>query len=298
MSDTTHTVTPAMVKELREITGAAMMDCKRALVAAGSIEAAIKKMREEGLTKADKKSGRTAAEGVIAIKVSDDAHHAVMLEINSETDFVARDTNFAHFASEVSNLAVKHAVKDVAALSSLTFDHHGTVDEARKGLVTKLGENIQLRRMTTIACEEGCVIGSYLHGNRIGVLVKLKGGDAALAKDIAMHIAANKPTVIRADQVSAELIAKEKEIYAVQAKESGKPAEIVAKMIDGRIAKFVDEISLVGQPFVKDPNQKVAAVLKDKAAEVLEFVCFILGEGIEKVESNFAEEVMAQVRGS
>lgn len=287
-----------MVKELRERTGAGMMECKRALVATGNIEDAIKKMREEGIAKADKKSGRTAAEGAIVIKIDDALSHAVMLEINSETDFVARDTHFAHFAMEIAQLAVDKHVADVAALSAAHLPDGMLVDDARKSLISKLGENIQLRRMLSMKCDSGCLIGSYLHGTRIGVLVKMKGGDAALAKDIAMHIAANRPLVLSPDQVSKELVEKEKEIYSVQAKETGKPAEIIAKMIDGRVAKFVDEVSLLGQNFVKDPNQKVSAVLKGKSAEVLEFACFLLGEGIEKEVINFAEEVMAQVRGS
>lgn len=291
-------ITASMVKELRERTGAGMMECKKALVATGNIEDAIKKMREEGIAKADKKSGRTAAEGVVVINVDANAMHGVMLEINSETDFVARDSNFAHFATEVAKVALEKNIQDITALNVAHLADGTLIDEARKALISKLGENVQLRRITTMQCESGCLIGSYLHGSRIGVLVKVKGGDAALAKDVAMHIAANRPSVISPNQVSADLIEKEKEIYAVQAKESGKPAEIVAKMIDGRIAKFLDEISLLGQPFVKDPNQKVSAVLKEKSAEVLEFACFILGEGIEKEESNFVEEVMAQVRGS
>jgi elongation factor Ts len=291
-------ITAGMVKELRERTGAAMMECKRALVATGNIEDAIKKMREEGIAKADKKSGRTAAEGSIVIKTNDALSHAVMLEINSETDFVARDTNFAHFATEISKIALDKNIKDVETLSAAHLPDGMLVDDARKSLISKLGENIQLRRLLALQCDNTCLIGSYLHGTRIGVLVKMKGGDAALAKDIAMHIAANRPLVVSPDQVSAELVEKEKEIYSVQAKESGKPAEIIAKMIDGRVAKFVDEVSLMGQPFVKDPNQKVSAVLKAKSAEVVEFACFVLGEGIEKETVNFAEEVMAQVRGA
>ncbi len=291
-------ITASMVKELRERTGAAMMDCKRALVATGNIEDAIKKMREEGIAKADKKSGRTAAEGAIIANVNAAATHAVMLEINSETDFVARDTNFVHFATEVSKVALEKNINDVETLSAAHLADGTLIDDARKSLISKLGENIQMRRLLSMQCGSGELIGSYLHGTRIGVLVKLKGGDAALAKDIAMHIAANRPLVVSPNEVSAELVEKEKEIYAVQAKETGKPAEIIAKMIDGRVAKFVDEVSLLGQPFVKDPNQKVSAVLKEKAAEVLEFSCYVLGEGIEKETTNFAEEVMAQVRGS
>lgn len=288
-----------MVKELRERSGAGMMECKRALVATeGNIDAAMKKMREEGIAKADKKSGRVAAEGVVVIQVNEAANQAIMLEINSETDFVARDSNFAEFATAAAKTALDKKLHDIDGLSAAHFADGTLVDDARKALISKLGENVQLRRVFAMQCEAGSTIGSYLHGTRIGVLVKLKGGDAALAKDLAMHIAANRPSVILPSEVSADLIANERDIFSVQAKESGKPAEIIAKMIDGRIAKFLDEISLVGQPFVKDPNQKISAVLKDKGAEVLEFHCFILGEGIEKEESNFAEEVMAQVRGN
>lgn len=293
-----NVITAAMVKELRERTGSAMMDCKRALVATGNIEDAIKKMREEGIAKADKKSGRTTAEGVIFVMVNAVANDGLILEVNSETDFVSRHPDFTNFTKEISTVALENHINDVAVLSEAKLQDGTVIDEARKALISKLGENIQLRRMTSMQCDTGSVIGSYLHGTRIGVLVKLKGGDAALAKDIAMHIAAQRPTVIRPDQVSAELIANEREIYAVQAKESGKPAEIVAKMIDGRISKFLDEVSLVGQPFIKDPGQKVSDVLKAHSAEVLEFTSFVLGEGIEKEESNFAEEVMAQIRGA
>lgn len=292
-----NVITAAMVKELRERTGAAMMECKRALVATGDIDAAIKKMREEGIAKADKKSGRTAAEGAVVIRLSEKGDHVVMLEINSETDFVARDTNFVHFAEEVAKTALTHNLHDVAALNTAHLADGTLLDDARKSLISKLGENIQLRRLAFMKAESDGVVGGYLHGSRIGVIVKLKGGDAALAKDIAMHIAANRPTVVLPSQVPADLIAKEKEIYIVQARETGKPEAIIEKMIEGRVTKFLDEISLVGQPFVKDPNQKVSDVLKAKSAEVLEFSCFILGEGIEKEVSNFAEEVMAQVRG-
>lgn len=292
-------ITAGMVKELRERTGAGMMECKKALVAAaGNVENAIKKMREDGVAKADKKSGRVAAEGVVVIQINDLANQAVMLEINSETDFVARDATFGEFATAVSCLTLDKNIHDIAALNIAHLPDGASVDEARKALVSKLGENVQLRRLASMHCDESSVIGSYLHGTRIGVLVKLKGGDATLAKDLAMHIAANRPSVILPSQVSEDLIANERDIFSVQAKESGKPAEIIAKMIDGRIAKFLDEVSLVGQPFVKDPSQKVSTILKEKSAEVLEFTCFIMGEGIEKEESNFAEEVMAQVRGN
>jgi len=288
-------VTADKVKELRERTGAGMMECKRALVSTdGNIEKAIEEMRKSGLAKADKKSGRTAAEGVIVIVLNEAGNKAVLLEVNCETDFVGKDQNFVEFADAAGKAALQHNIKTIEALSALSLGTQ-TVDEVRKSLISKLGENIQLRRI--VFMEGAGVIGSYLHGIRIGVLVNMKGGDAALAKDIAMHIAANKPLVVSPDQVSPALVEKEREIYAAQAKDSGKPAEIIEKMVNGRITKFLDEVSLLGQPFVKDPNRKVSDLLKEKQAEVVGFEYFVLGEGIEKEASNFVEEVMAQVRG-
>ncbi|MCE3044829.1 MULTISPECIES: translation elongation factor Ts [Legionella] len=289
-------ISAALVMKLRERTGAGMMECKKFLVATnGDIELAISEMRKAGQAKADKKADRIAAEGVIVIARSADGRSAVMLEINSETDFVARDENFTRFAEKVAATALESSVADVAALAGETLKDTGsTVEQARQELVAKIGENIKIRRMERMSCDG--VIGSYLHGSRIGVLVALKNGDEALAKDIAMHIAASRPMVVNRDQVSAEAIENEREIFTAQARESGKPQEIIDKMIEGRINKFIDEVSLNGQPFVKDPNVKVGQLLKEKGAEVIAFLRFEVGEGIEKKEDNFVEEVMAQVR--
>lgn len=289
-------ISAALVMQLRERTGAGMMECKKFLVAShGNIEEAIHEMRKAGQAKADKKADRIAAEGVIYIARSSDGRHAVVLEVNSETDFVARDENFIKFATAAANTALETKAVDVVALSEKTI-HGGsqTVEQARQELVAKIGENIKLRRLLHVHADG--VIGTYSHGSRIGVLVALSKGDEALAKDIAMHIAASKPLVIRRDEVSAEAIANERDIFAAQARESGKPQEIIDKMIDGRIAKFIDEVSLLGQPFVKDPNKKISQLLKEKNADVVSFVRLEVGEGIEKKEDNFVAEVMAQVR--
>ena len=290
------TVSAAMVMKLRERTGAGMMECKKFLVAAeGDIELAITEMRKSGQAKADKKADRIAAEGVIVILRSTDGRKAVMLEINSETDFVARDESFMKFSDQVAQTALSTGVKTIEALSLATVAGSNlTVEQCRQELVAKIGENIKLRRMEVVSCDG--VIGSYSHGARIGVLVALNKGDEALAKDIAMHIAASRPQVVSGDQVSASAIEIEREIFTAQARETGKPQDIIDKMIGGRISKFVDEVSLVGQPYVKDPNKKVGQLLKEKQAEVLSFTRFEVGEGIEKKEDNFVEEVMAQVR--
>lgn len=290
------TVSAKLVMELRERTGVAMMECKKFLIGAnGDIDKAIEDMRKAGSAKADKKSDRIAAEGMIAIARSADMRQAVMIEINSETDFVARDENFTHFADQVAAAALNSSTDEVAALSSLTISGGNyTIEEARQQLVAKLGENIKLRRMVRIECEG--VIGTYLHSSRIGVLVALKHGDELLAKDLAMHVAASCPLVVNRNQVSAEAIENERHIFTAQASESGKPQEIIDKMIEGRINKFIDEVSLVGQPFVKDPNIKVGQLLKEKNAEVISFIRLEVGEGIEKKVDNFVEEVMAQVR--
>ena len=290
------TITAAMVAQLRERTGAGMMECKKFLVQTnGDIEQAINEMRKAGQAKADKKADRVAAEGIIVIIRSDDMKQAIMLEINSETDFVARDENFTAFANNVAGTALHSDASDVEALLNEKMSGGDrTVEEARQELVAKIGENIKVRRMTRLSAEG--VIGYYLHGSRIGVMVALKSGDEVLAKDIAMHIAASKPIVISRDQVPAEAIENEREIFTAQARESGKPQEIIDKMIEGRINKFIDEVSLLGQPFVKDPNTKVGQLLKEKNAEISDFVRFEVGEGIEKKADNFVEEVMAQVR--
>ena len=289
-------ISAAVVMQLRERTGAGMMECKKFLIATnGDIELAIIEMRKTGQAKADKKADRVAAEGVIVVARKEDGHSAVMLEINSETDFVARDENFTTFANQAVAAALSQAVNNVDDLAHQKIaDSSLTVEEARQGLVAKIGENIKLRRIKKVQTEG--VTGYYIHSNRIGVVVCLKNGDESLAKDIAMHIAASKPLVISKEDVSAEDIAREKDIFNAQARDSGKPQEIIDKMVEGRIAKFVDEVSLLGQSFVKDPNIKISQLLKQKNAEVLEFTRFEVGEGIEKKEDNFVEEVMAQVR--
>lgn len=289
------TISAGLVMQLRERTGAGMMECKKFLIATnGDIELAITEMRKAGQAKADKKADRVAAEGIVIIARSADGRTAVLLEINSETDFVARDENFTQFANTVAEAALNSSVTDIAALSDLKLSTGVTVEQARQELVAKIGENIKLRRLERVSCDG--VIGTYLHGSRIGVVVALKNGTEDLAKDIAMHIAASKPIVVSRDQVSAELVQNEREIFTAQAKESGKPQEIIDKMIDGRINKFVDEVSLLGQPYVKNPDIKVGQLLKEKNAEVIAFVRYEVGEGIEKKEDNFVEEVMAQVR--
>ncbi len=288
-------ISAGLVMQLRERTGAGMMECKKFLIATnGDIDAAITEMRKAGQAKADKKADRVAAEGIVIVERSTDGRSAVMVEINSETDFVARDENFTNFANTVAAAALNSQVTTIDALSALTLASGSTVEQARQELVAKIGENIKLRRLERISCDG--VIGHYLHGSRIGVMVALKNGDEALAKDIAMHVAASRPVVVNRDQVSAEAIENEREIFTAQAKESGKPQEIIDKMIEGRINKFIDEVSLLGQPYVKNPDIKVSQLLKEKNAEVISFIRYEVGEGIEKKEDNFVEEVMAQVR--
>jgi elongation factor Ts len=289
------TISATAVMELRRRTGAGMMECKKFLTAAdGDMELAITEMRKAGQAKADKKADRIAAEGVIVVAVSDDKRHAVMLEVNSETDFSARDDNFTTFAQKTVETALAKNVTEVATLSDTALVNDSlTVESARQELVAKIGENIQLRR---VVHAESDVVGCYLHGSRIGVMVALKNGDEALAKNIAMHIAAAKPLVISSNEISAELINNEREIFAAQARESGKPQEVIDKMIEGRISKFVDEVSLLGQVYVKDQSKKIGQLLKENNAEVVSFVRYEVGEGIEKKEDNFVEEVMAQVR--
>ena len=284
------------VMELRKRTGAGMMECKKFLVAAnGDMELAITEMRKAGQARADKKADRVAAEGIIAVAKTPDSKKALIAEINCETDFVARDDNFIAFANEVAATALANDITDIDALSQATIASSGEqIEAARQALVAKIGENIKVRRLEIV--EANGIVGSYLHGSRIGVLAVVSNEDENLAKDLAMHIAASKPLVVTRDQVSAEAIENEREIFSAQAQESGKPQEIIAKMIEGRIAKFVDEVSLVGQSFVKDPNKKVGQLLQEKGAEVTGFVRFEVGEGIEKKEDNFVEEVMAQVR--
>jgi len=292
-------ITAALVKELRERTGSGMMECKKALVASnGDIDAAIEAMRKSGLAKADKKSGRIAAEGVIAIETSADGKSAVMIEINSETDFVAKADDFANFVAQVSKTVLAQQPADLDALNALALNDAGeSIDTVRQALIAKIGENIQIRRFELMTNDSG-VIGSYRHGDRIGAIVNLTGGDMELAKDISMHVAASRPQAVSAADLPAELLEKERDIVATQAKDSGKPEAIIEKMVDGRMKKFVNEISLLGQPFIKDPDLTVEKLVKQADATVNAFKFFEVGEGIEKAVDNFAEEVMAQVQGS
>ncbi|WP_166207941.1 translation elongation factor Ts [Cognatiluteimonas telluris] len=285
-------ITASQVKELRERTGAGMMECKKALTENdGNIEAAADWLRKTGLAKADKKSSRVAAEGRIAM--AQQAHKAVLVEINSETDFVAKDENFVKFTDEVAQTALNGDAQDVEALKSTKTSYGPTVDEARQWLVAKVGENVQVRRMAKLESEN--TIGAYVHGGRIGVLVEVKGGNAELARGLAMHIAAMNPPYISPAHVPADFVAREKEIAMAQVKDSGKPVEILEKMISGKVAKTVSEITLTGQPYVLDTNQTVEAALKAAGgAQVLNFVRLAVGEGIEKQADDFAAEVMKQ----
>lgn len=288
------TISAAQVKELRELTGAAMMDCKRALTdAEGNMDNAIDILRKSGAAKAGKKAGRIAAEGAICI--IENEKQAIVIEINSETDFVSRDENFVAFVKAVTEAALQSGVTTVEALSALKLKDGMTVEEARQALVAKVGENVQLRRLVLSNPSAGSV-GSYLHGNRIGVIVELDTDNKDLARDIAMHIAASKPIVISPDNVPQDIVAKEKEIYMEQAATSGKPQEIIEKMVLGRLKKYLDEVSLTGQPFVKDPDVTVGVLLNKHRAKVLAFHRFEVGEGIEKVSEDFREAVMSQVK--
>jgi elongation factor Ts len=293
-------VSAAMVMSLRERTGAGMMECKKFLVAAnGDIELAIIEMRKAGQAKADKKADRIAAEGVVVVARTKDLRHSVILEINSETDFAARDESFVRFAQLAVETALQTKVTTVDDLSQqMLVEGNITVEQARQELVAKIGENIKIRRLHHAQADEGGVTGFYLHGGRIGVVIVLKGGDNELARDLGMHIAASRPIVVKREEVSAQLIERERDIFIAQARDSGKPQDIIDKMIDGRISKYLDEVSLYGQPFVKDPNTKVGQLLKQKQVEVVSFTRFEVGEGIEKKEDNFVAEVMAQVRES
>ncbi|WP_237065644.1 translation elongation factor Ts [Microbulbifer guangxiensis] len=284
-------ITASMVKELRERTGLPMMECKKALTEAdGDIEKAIEDLRKASGLKAAKKAGRTAADGVVATKVADDASYGVLVEVNSETDFVARDDNFKAFVEKVVDKAFAERQQDVAALME------GELEQAREALVQKIGENIGVRRIQVL---EAPVVGSYVHSNnRIACLVALTGGDTELARDVAMHVAANNPQVNKPEDMPADVLEKEKEIIKAQPDMEGKPAEIVEKMMGGRINKFLKENSLVEQPFVKNPDVTVGKLVKEAGADVATFVRFEVGEGIEKEEVDFAAEVAAQVKGS
>jgi elongation factor Ts len=290
-------ITAALVKELRERTGAGMMDCKKALIeTSADLEAAIDLMRASGAAKAAKKAGRVASEGLVSIAVSDDNKSAAILEVNSETDFVAKSGAFIDFVSKLVKLALKNMPSNIEEFLSQTLDTGETVDKARENIVTKIGENISIRRVKVVKTGNG-TIGAYKHGGRIAVLTHLAEDNAPLAKDIAMHIAASKPECVSEDLLSEGLIERERAIFIEQAKESGKPDNIIEKMIVGRMKKFVNEVTLYGQPFVKDPETTVGKLVKSNNNEVASFVRFEVGEGIEKKEDNFVEEVMAQVQG-
>ncbi len=282
-------ITASLVKELRERTGLGMMECKKALVeAGGEIEVAIDNLRKNSGLKAAKKAGRTAAEGVAATRVADDGQSGLILEVNCETDFVARDENFLGFVGTVADKAFADQQTDIEALMD------GELESTREALVQKIGENISVRRAELIDGGEGAVVDGYIHGGRIGVLVQLQGGDRDLARDIAMHVAAINPQYVSPDTVPAEVLEREKQVVRAQSEASGKPAEIIEKMVQGRIKKFLAEVSLVEQPFVKDPDVKVGDLAKKAGAEVVNFVRFEVGEGIEKEEVDFAAEVAAQ----
>jgi len=288
-------ISASVVKELRERTGAGMMECKRALVeTGGGIDEAVELLRKSGQAKADKKSGRIAADGLVVVAA--DGKNAAITEINSETDFVAKDDNFIEFAQAVAAAALAGDVSDVAGLNAEALGDGRTVEAARTELVAKVGENISLRRFARLQAVDH--LGSYTHGARIAAIVSLQGGNAEIARDIAIHIAATNPVCIDEQGVPAETLERERRIFSEQAAESGKPPEIVEKMVTGRVAKFLREVTLLGQPFVKDPDVTVAKLLKDADASVTGFVRYEVGEGIEKKEENFAEEVIQQISES
>jgi elongation factor Ts len=290
-------ITASMVKELREITGAGMMECKKALVETdGNIEVAIENMRKSGAAKAAKKSGRVAADGIIKVAASTDNKTAVLVEINCETDFVAKDENFLAFTDAVVEAALDNKSANVESLMAVEVNGK-SLEQLRTDLVAKIGENIQVRRVQLIESVDGTV-GFYSHGKNIGVVVSATGADEDMIKDLAMHVAAANPEYVSEAQVPAAQLEKEKEILIAQAADSGKPAEIIEKMVGGRIRKYLAEITLKGQPFVKDPDVTVEKLLSAKNADVVEFVRFEVGEGIEKKVDNFVEEVMAQARGN
>lgn len=290
-------ITAALVKELRERTGAGMMECKKALVEVdGDLDAAIEHMRKTGLAKADKKASRTAAEGKVVIQISDDGKKAVLLEVNCETDFVAIGDDFSDFASTVAGQILADDPADVDSLLAMNYaDTDTSISDTLKGLIAKIGENMSVRRFNVMTTEG--VFGQYIHGKKIGVVAELSGGDVDLAKDVAMHVAATNPNALNEAAMPADLIAKEREIAAAEAENSGKPANIIEKIVDGKIAKFIKENTLVGQAFVKDPDVTVGDLVKKANSEVLGFCRIEVGEGIEKKVENFAEEVMSQVNG-
>jgi elongation factor Ts len=288
------TVTAAMVKELRDATGAGMMDCKKALVAAdGNMQAAIDAMRKSGAAKAAKKAGRTAAEGIIS--VAQNGNKVAMVEVNSETDFCAKNAEFVEFSQKVADLALANNISDVEALKAAQLNGQSVAD-GLTALVAKIGENLQVRRVSLVNANDGETVGLYVHSNkRIGVAVVLKGGDAELAKHVAMHVCASKPQFVKPEDVSAEVVAHERQVQIDIAMNSGKPQAIAEKMVEGRMKKFTGEVSLTGQAFVMNPEQTVGQMLKEHNADAVSFVRLEVGEGIEKQVVDFAAEVQAQV---
>ena len=293
------TISASMVKDLRVRTGAGMMECKRALTEVeGDIDAAIELLRKKGAASADKKAGRIAAEGVIFATFSDDGKAATLVEVNCETDFVAKDEGFVSFVSQVASSVQRDNPADTQALSSLSLGDKGqTVEEARKALIGKIGENISIRRFIFWQAEEGNQLSGYLHGSRIGVLVEHTGSNQNLGRDIAMHVAASQPLCVSTDEIPRDVLDKERKIYKAQAMESGKPEAIMEKMVEGRVNKFKKENTLLGQPFVKDPDLSVEKVLSAEGESILRFIRYEVGEGIEKREDDFVSEVMAQAKG-
>jgi elongation factor Ts len=290
-------VTAEAVKALRERTGAGMMECKKALVECnGDLDAAAELMRKQGLAKADKKATRIAAEGVIVIERSGDGKRAAILEVNCETDFVAREKDFQQYAAALGQAALANNVQDPEALLALPAPAGVSFEELRRTLIAKIGENITVRRVTQV--EAPAVVGTYLHGSRIGALVALKSGDDAVAKDIAMHVAAINPPRLSAADVPADELERERSVFTEQTKQEGKPEAIVPKIVEGKVRKWLNEITLLGQPFVKDDKQTVEQYLKKAGAEVATFVRYEVGAGIEKKQEDFAAEVMKQVRGT
>ena len=289
-------ITAENVKQLRERTGAGMMECKKALVeTGGDLDAAAELMRKQGLAKADKKAARVAAEGVVVIERASAGSAAAMVEVNCETDFVAREQDFRAFSSAVAQLALAERPGSLEGLLAAQIGQE-SVDAVRRALVAKIGENIGVRRFTVLESTQH--LGAYTHGSRIGALVALKGGTAELAHDLAMHVAASNPRYLSVQQVPQDVMAKEREILTEQARGEGKPPEIVAKMVEGRLRKSLGEVTLLGQPFVKDPDVTVEKLLKSAGAEVAGYVRFEVGAGIEKKQEDFVAEVMAQVKGA
>lgn len=288
-------ITAGMVKDLREVTGLGMMECKKALVeTGGDFKAAEELLRIKSGVKAGKAASRVAAEGIVSAYISADGKTGALVEVNCETDFMAKNDNFVEFANSVAQAATQNNPQDSEALASVVLAGGETVEDARKTLVMKLGENVTVRRFIRFSTEGK--LATYLHGSKIGVLLDLSGGDDALAKDLAMHIAASKPICVSKDQVSQDLLDTERKVYTAQAAESGKPANIVEKMVEGRIAKYLSEVTLLGQPFVKDPDILVEKLLANHGARVNAFQVFVVGEGIEKVAVDYAAEVAAAAK--